>query len=115
MRRAFGMSVRPLEGLRPGELDQPIEIGADHAMLGARLGHALEPLQLLAGLLLALLGHARLLDRLTQLGDLGLGLVSLAKLLLNLAELLAQDVLALASGERLLRLLADLLGEPPQL
>ena len=62
------------------------------------LGHALEPLQLLQRLLLGLLRHAGLLDRLAQLGDLGLAVLALAKLLLNLAELLAQDVLALPPG-----------------
>ena len=41
-------------------------------MLGARLGHALEPRQLLQRLLLDLLRHLGLLDRLAQLGDLGL-------------------------------------------
>ena len=78
-------------------------------MLGRRLGHALEPLQLLQRLLLGLLRHAGLLDRLAQLRDLGLAFLALAELLLNLAKLLAQDVLALAAGKRFLRLLADLL------
>ncbi len=41
--------------------------------------------------------------------------LALAELLLNLAKLLAQDVLALASGKRFLRLLADLLGQPQHL
>jgi hypothetical protein len=104
-----------LRDLRPGQLDQPIEIGADHAVLGRSLGHALEPLQLLQSLLLALLGHAGLLDRLTQFGDLGRAFLALAELLLNLAELLAQDMFALTAGERLLRLLADLLGQAQHL
>ena len=72
------------------------------------LGHALEPLELLLGLLLGLLRHAGLLDRLAQLGDLGRLLVALAQLLLDLAQLLAQDVLALLRRQRLLGLLADL-------
>ncbi len=46
-------------------------------------------------------GHAGLVDRLAQLGDLGLALVAFAELLLNLAKLLAQDVLALPPGKRL--------------
>ena len=100
---------------RPGKLDQPIEIGADHAVLGGRLGHALEPLQLFQRLLLGLLRHASLRDRLAQLGDLGLAVLAFAEFLLNLAQLLAQDVLALAAGERFLRLLADLLRQPQHL
>ncbi len=104
-----------LRGLRPGKLDQPIEIGADHAVLGGRLGHALEPLQLLQRLLLGLFRHAGLGDRLAQIGDLGLALVAFAELLLYLAKLLAQDVLALAAGKRFLRLLADLLRQAQHL
>ena len=101
--------------LRPGQLDQPIEIGADHAVLGGCLGHALEPLQLLQRLVLGFLGHAGFSDRLAQFGNLGLAVLALAKLLLDLAKLLAQDVLTLASGQRFLRLLADLLGQPQHL
>ena len=78
---------------------------------GRRLGHALEALELLERLLLGLLRHAGLLDLLPKLGELGRFFVALAELLLNLPELLAQDVLALLRGQRLLRLLADLLGE----
>ena len=53
----------------PGQLDQPIEIGADHAVLGRRVRHALQPAQLLARLLLDLLRHVGLGDRLLELGD----------------------------------------------
>ncbi len=81
-------------------------------MLRARLWRPLEPLQLLQRLLLGLLGHFRLLDRLAQLGDLGGAFLALAKFLLNLPQLLAQDVLALPPLQRFLRLLADLLGKP---
>ena len=111
----FGDIDALLGELRPGQLDQPIEIGADHAVLGRGLGHALEPLQLLARLLFGLLGHAGLLDRLAEFGDLGLRVLALAELFLDLAELLAQDVLALAAGEQFLRLLADLLRQAQHL
>ena len=97
--------------LRPGQIDEPIQIGADHAVFGGGLGHALEPLELLRRLILGLLRHARLFDRLAQLGDLDRFLVALAQLLLDVAQLLAQDVLALLRGQRLLRLLADLFRE----
>ena len=97
--------------LRPRQLDQPIEVAADHGVLGARLGRALEPRQLLQRLLLGLLRHLGLFNGLAKLGDLGAGAFALAKLLLNLAKLLAQDVLALPALQRFLGLLADLLGQ----
>ncbi len=84
-------------------------------MFGRGLGHTLEPLQLFQRLLLGLLGHAGLLDGFAQFGDLGLAVLALAKLFLDLAELLAQDVLSLAAGKRLLRLFADLLRQAQDL
>ena len=60
-------------------------------------------------------GMPGLFDGLAQLGDLGAGAFALAKLLLNLAKLLAQDVLALAALQRFLGLLADLLGQAQDL
>ena len=67
--------------------------------------------QLLLGLVLGLLRHAGLLDLLAQPGDLDRLLVALPQLLLDVAQLLAQDVLALLRRQRLLGLLADLLGQ----
>ena len=61
---------RVLAQLRPRQLDQPVEVGAQHRVLGRGLGHALQALELLARLLLGLLGHAGLGDRLLQLLDL---------------------------------------------
>ena len=99
-------------GQPPGQLDQPVEIGADHAVLAGGLGHALEPAQLLARLLLDLLRHARLGDRLGEVGDLlRLAAVALAELPLDRGHLLAQEHLALALVERGLGLLADLLRD----
>ena len=101
---------------RPGQLDQPVEIGAHHAVLGRGLRHALQPAQLLARLLLDLLRHARLGDRLAQLGDLlRLALLALAELALDGGHLLAQQHLALALVERGLGLPADLLRQPQHL
>jgi hypothetical protein len=105
------------------DFDQGSEIGADHRVLAGRLGHAFEPRQLLAGLLLDLLGHLRLFDRPGEPGDLLRLVVGLAQLLLDGAELLAQQILALTGPHRLLRLLADVarqaqhldaVGEQPQ-
>ena len=50
-------------------------------MLGRGLGHALQPAQLLVGLLLDLLRHAGLGDRLLQVLDLGRRALVLAQLL----------------------------------
>ena len=59
-------------------------------------------------LVLGLLRHPGLFDLLAQLGDFGRLLVAFAQFLLNVPKLLAQNMLALLGGERLLRLFADL-------
>ena len=61
------------------------------------------------------LGHAGVVDGLLQVLDFRGGVVVLAELLLDLAHLLAQHVLALAFVELLAGLVADLLGEPQHL
>ncbi len=93
---------RPLGVGRPGQLQQPVEVGAHHRVLARALGHALEALQFLARLLLDLLGHRRFGDRLLELGDLGRALLVFAQLLADRAHLLAQHVLAVAVVDRLL-------------
>ena len=99
----------------PGQLDQPVEIGADHAVFGRGLGHPLEPAELAPRLLLDLLRHLGLGDRLAQLGDLVLLAVGVAQLLLDRRHLLAEEHLALALVERGAGLLADLLRQPEHL
>ena len=93
---------------RPRQLDQPVEVRAHHRVLAGAFGHALETLQLLARLLLDLLGHLRFGDRLLELGDLRRALVAFAELLLDRAHLLAQQVLAVAVVDRLPGALVDL-------
>ena len=66
-------------------------------------------------LLLDLLGHPGLGDRLLQLLDLGRGALGLAELLLDRLQLLAQDVLALAALDRVPGLLADVARDPEHL
>ena len=102
------MSIAVSRAGRPRQLDQPVEIRADHRVLAGALGHALETLQLLARLLFDFLRHLRLGDRLVELGDLRRALVALAQLLLDRAHLLAQQVLALGVVDRALRALVDL-------
>ena len=81
---------------RPGQRDDPVEIGADHRVLGALGRDAPEALELAARRLVGLFGEAELVELLAKLGHLGFLLVGLAQLLLDRLELLAQEVLALA-------------------
>ncbi len=104
-----------LLGQRPGQLDQPVEVAAHHAVLGRDLRHALQPAQLLPCLLVHLLGHLRLGDRVAQLGDLGLTLLALAQLAPDGGQLLAQQHLAVALVESGLRLPPDLLRQAQDL
>ncbi len=71
---------RLLLGQRPGQFDQPVEIGPDHAVFAGGLGHALQAAKLLARLVVDLLRHLGVGDRLLELGDLGrLALVRLRR------------------------------------
>ncbi len=116
MRRASAMSIGFSSGSAPRQLDQPIEIGAHHAVFAGRFGHALQPAQFLARLVLDLLRHAGVADGLVELGHLGgLALVAFAELALDRGHLLAQQHLALALVERRLGLPADLLRQPQNL
>ncbi len=108
--------VQPLLGaLAPGHRDQPVQVAADHRGLGRLLALALEPAQLLLGLLGDRLRHLRLGDLVFVLGD-QVGLV-LAQLLADRLHLLAQEVLSLLFLGAGLDVLADLgahlrLGQP---
>ena len=66
-------------------------------------------------LVLHLLGHARLQDRLAELGDLGLALLAFPKLAADGRQLLAQQHLAVALVERRLGLPADLVRQAQHL
>ena len=83
----------------PRQRRDPLEIVADHAVLGRRLRQPLEPRELAVGDLAHLLGQLDLRELLAQLLDLGLGRVALPELLLDRLELLAQQVLALGLVE----------------
>ena len=105
---------RLLLGQLPGQFDQPVEIGAHHAVFGGAFGHALQAAQLLAGGVLDFLRHAGFGDGLVELGHLGgLAFLAFTQLLLDRGHLLAQQHLALPLVERRLGLLADL-GRQPQ-
>jgi hypothetical protein len=92
----------------PGQLDQPVQVGAKHGGLGRVLVHALETTQLLAGMLPGLVRHAGGVDRAAQLLQFRRGVGVVAQLLADLAQLLAQHVLALTLVELLAGFLADL-------
>jgi hypothetical protein len=83
-------------GRFPGQLDQPVEIGAHHRILGRTVGHALQALQLLVRLRRHLLGHPGVGDGLAQRLDLdAVAGFALAQFLLDRLQLLAQQVFAL--------------------
>ena len=104
---------RLLLGKRPRQLDQPVEISAHHAVFASGLRHPLQPAQFLARLILDLLRHTGLGDRVIELGDFrSLAFLAFAKLTLNRRHLLAQQHLALAFVERSLGLAADFLRQP---
>ena len=78
-----------------GSGDEPVHVGPDHADLGRGGRDPAHPVDLLDRPGADLLGHARGLDLLAQLVDLGLLRVVLAQLALDRLELLAEDVLPL--------------------
>src|SRR5450759_4846750 len=100
---------------RPWQLDQPVEVAADHARLGGGLRHSLVAAYFLFRLAFRLGRHLGLGDRLVQLRDLLRLAVAFSQLALNRRHLLAQDRLALALIEGGLGLLADLVGQPKDL
>src|SRR5262249_16323091 len=51
----------------PRQFDEPVEIGAHHAVFAGRFGHALQPPQFLACLVLDFLRHADVADGLVEL------------------------------------------------
>ena len=110
----LGQVERDGFGRFPGQLDEPLQIGAHHAVLGRGLGGAGETAQLLAGLLHHFVRHAGRLDRALQLHQL-FAIIGLAKLPLDGGHLLAQQGLTLTLAERLAGPLGDLTGEAQDL
>ena len=92
----------------PGQLDEPVEVGADDAHLGGGGGHLRQPPHLLLRLLLHLVGHLGGADLLLQLVDLPGHEVALAQLALDGPHLLPQVILPLALVHLILHLGVDL-------
>ena len=103
-----------LGALRPGQLHQPLEVGALHRVLRGRLRHLLETLQLLARRLLDVGRHLRGLDLLLERVEVA-GVLALPELVLDRLQLLAEDCLALVLGELLAHLQVDLLFDLDEL
>ncbi len=95
----------------PRQRRDPLEVGADDAVLGRRRRQLLEPAELAVGRLARVLRQPGRVDLLAQLVHLGLLLVALAELLLDRLQLLAQEVLALALFHLRLHLGLDLRAE----
>jgi hypothetical protein len=85
-------------GLRPRQVDQPIDVVAREGKFRDGRGHLLQPLQLLEDDLLRFLGQGTLFDLLAQRIDFGGGGIRFAQFPLNGPHLLAQEKIALALG-----------------
>ena len=98
--------------LVPGEAEDPLEVGADDAVLGRGGREPLEASELAVDRLARLFGQLHLVRTVAELIDLRLLRVALAELLLDRLQLLAQEVLALRGlhlgGDLVLDLRAEL-------
>ncbi len=88
----------------PGQLQHPVQVVANPAVLGRLLAGALEAIELAHDLLLDGVGHSGLLDAVPVLGG---GVALLAQLLFDRGHLLAEQELALL----LLHPVADLVPD----
>ena len=101
--------------LVPGQRGDPLEVRANHPVLGHRRLQASEAGELALHLLVHDLGQLDRIQLPPQLAYLGLDLVGLAELLLDRLELLAQEVLTLSLVELGLDLGLDLRPDRHQL
>ncbi len=97
-----------LAALVPRHGDEPVEVGSDDDDLRGGGRHAFEPVDLLEGARLHLLGHLRLCDPRAKLFELAGAVVPFAQLLLDGLHLLPQVELLLGLFELLLDAGADL-------
>ena len=109
---ASGLDVELVLGRhRPGELDQPLEVGPGDGVLGGRRLHHLQALELLHRHLLDVGGHLRVQDLLAKVVEVAAGFVNLPQLFLDGLQLLPQHVLALVAAHLFLDLAVDLLAD----
>jgi len=88
----------------PGQFHQPVEIGAQHRILGGFGVHRLQSPQLLFRLAFGFGGKLRLLELLPKLGDIFGAGVGLAEFGLDGTQLFAQEIFTLALAHLLLGL-----------
>ena len=100
---------------RPRQVDEPLEVGAHHRVLGRFDGNHAQPFELAFDRLARRLGRSGGVQPGAQLLDLGVARVAFAELLLNRAHLLAQVEILLILGELVLHLRLDLLSQLEQL
>ncbi len=93
--------------MRPGQLNQPVQVGAHHGIFGRTLLHLLHPIQFARSCLHGLLWQIRRVKPIAQFVHFGHHRIGSAQLFLDLSQLLAQKVLALRFTELLLDLGLD--------
>jgi hypothetical protein len=96
--------------LGPGDVEDPVEVGADDGVFGGADLHRAEALELLLRDLLGLRREVRLGDAILEAVEIALVAVVLAELLLDGLELLAEDVFSLVFAHLLLDLGVDALA-----
>ena len=102
--RSRGNIQTVIGGDGPGQLHQPIQVGAHDGILGRTLLHLLHALELARGRHHRLLRQLGLFERGAQFVDLCHHRVGTAELFLNVAQLFAQKILALRFAQLLLHL-----------
>src|ERR1019366_1721610 len=108
---AHGADVHVVRRLAvPGQVEDPVEVGADDRVLGAADLHVAEALELLLGDLLGFLRQVRLGDALLEPIEIALVAVVFPQLLFDRLELLAKHVLALVFAHHLFDLRVDALA-----
>ena len=81
--------------LGPRQHRKPLDVVARQRVVGGRGIHAAQAAQLLERILLDLIGHSGVFNLFLQIGDVFLGIVLVAELLLDRLHLLAKIIVAL--------------------
>ena len=97
--------------LSPRQDRQPLNVIAGQGIIGRSRIHAAQASKFLQRIFLNVFRHTRVLDLLLQISDVLLGVVKVAKFLLNRLHLFAQVVIALRLLHRILHLGLDLVAQ----
>ncbi len=95
----------------PRQFAQQLQVRAYDVIIRSRRRQSFQPVQLPPGLLLRFLGQAGLFQTFAQQIDFGLFRAALAEFLLNGAQLLAQEILALLLAHLVLHVASDLAAQ----